>query len=229
MCKRIKPLPATARMIHAKSFMSSFGLEDISSQHTMVVAQRSEFTPVLGQIDMLVGKQVWTTQIKIMAIAEHLLQATVKIQLFLNLARPMFLHKNKIAIQQKDATGWTEESAVQGSHHWGWAQGAASGKSGGGDSTSKPLTAAEVKSGEAAWLVQVRDWLNRSLGGRQWKETISTAAVTLHQCILKGSLSRYDQVQHQIALKLRSAPGRQFPAWIPWISGNSEAKWYSGG
>lgn len=80
--------------------MSTFGLEDISSQHTMVMAERSEITPALGQTDMLEEKQVWTTQIKIMAIAEHLLQATMEIQLFLNLARSMFLSKNKIAVQQ---------------------------------------------------------------------------------------------------------------------------------
>lgn len=79
--------------------MSTFGLEDISSQHTTVTAQRPEITPVLGQTDMLEKNQVWTTQITIMAIAEHLLQATVEIQLLLNLARSMFLFKNKIAIQ----------------------------------------------------------------------------------------------------------------------------------
>lgn len=97
---RQEPLPTTASMIHAKSCMSTFGLEDISSQHTMVMAQRSEITPALGQTDMMEEKQVWTIQIKIMSIAEHLLQATMEIQLFLNLVRSMFLSKNKIAIQQ---------------------------------------------------------------------------------------------------------------------------------
>ena len=69
------------------------------------MAQGSEITPVLGQTNILEGKQVWTTQIKIMAIVEHLLQATVEIQLFLNLVRSMFLCKNKIAVQQKYVTG----------------------------------------------------------------------------------------------------------------------------
>ena len=69
------------------------------------MAQRSEITPVLGQTNILEGKQVWTTQIKIMAIVEHLLQATLEIQLFLNLVRSMFLCKNKTAVQQKYVTG----------------------------------------------------------------------------------------------------------------------------
>lgn len=82
----------------------------------MVMAQRSEITPALGQTDMMEEKQVWTIQIKIMSIAEHLLQATMEIQLFLNLVRSMFLSKNKIAIQQ-NITGWTEEWAVHMSRH----------------------------------------------------------------------------------------------------------------
>lgn len=155
MCKRIKALPATASMIHAKSFMSTFGLEDINSQHTTVMAQRSELAPVLGQIDMLEGKQVWTTQIKIMAIAEHLLQTTVKIQLFLNLARSMFLHKTRSPFSRRMLQAELRNQLCKGVITK--AGGAASEKSNGGDSISKPLTAAEVKSSEAAWLVRVRD------------------------------------------------------------------------
>jgi len=82
-------------MIHAKSCTSTFGLEDVSSQHTTVKVQRSEVTPVLGQTDMLEGKQVWTTQIKIMAVVEHLLQATVEIQL----SEPGEIH---VLVQQED-------------------------------------------------------------------------------------------------------------------------------
>lgn len=49
---RQEPLPVAASMTHAKSYTSTFGLEDISSQHTTVMAQRSETTPVLGQTNM---------------------------------------------------------------------------------------------------------------------------------------------------------------------------------
>lgn len=82
------------------------------------------------------------------------------------LSEPGKIH---ILVQEKDCcsakyvTGWTKEWAVHRSHHWGWARGAASEKSYGGDSISKLLTATEVKSGEAARPVQARDWLSRNL------------------------------------------------------------------
>lgn len=110
MCKRIKALPATASMIHAKSFMSTFGLEDINSQHTTVMAQRYELTPVLGQIDMLEGKQVWNTQIKIMAKIMAIAERAPTADNSENpaLSEPGKIHvlaQDKIAIQQKDVTG----------------------------------------------------------------------------------------------------------------------------
>lgn len=47
---RQEPLPGTAGMIHAKGCASSFGFEDISSQHATVMAQTSEITSILDRL-----------------------------------------------------------------------------------------------------------------------------------------------------------------------------------